>query len=61
MSSGGYRPHRLKSSYNYASSTFKPVRSATMSIETLGLNDAQRKLFNDSLTLLDNNYAPPLL
>jgi hypothetical protein len=32
-----------------------------MSIDTLGLDSAQRQLFDESLKLLDNNFAPPLL
>lgn len=32
-----------------------------MSIETLDLDSSQRQLFDESLKLLDNNFAPPLL
>lgn len=32
-----------------------------MSVETLQLDIAQRQLFDESLKILDNNFAPPLL
>jgi hypothetical protein len=32
-----------------------------MSIDTLNLNTAQRRLFDEAVKLLDDNFAPPLL